>query len=364
MAIKNFRKKAYGFPNPLPSIFPDPIVSKRNPTGADKAPIGQIWVNEATASYFVLVAIVGGLATWIANGPGAVGIFSSIQLPNTDAGATVGYISFGGDDFITNYGTNNTFIGANSGNATLTVATAVNNTGIGSGVLEGLTSGHANTASGVDVLRDVTTGDFNSSYGALSSELLTTGSANSAFGYSSLDSLLTGSNNIAIGYLAGSALVAAESDNIYIGNVGVGAESNVIRIGTDGTGAGEQDLLYTAGALTSARGITATTGNIVSTAGSVTAHVTVTAATGDVISTIGDVESLVGDVVGASLFASGDTGGNALETGLTNVFDNTQGVGVMTVLSTTANPGDNAGFLKFYLGTVPIYVAYWTNIAP
>ena len=71
------------------------------------------------------------------------------------------------------------------------------------------------------------------------------------------------------------------------------------------------------------------------------------------------------DVVARSLFASGDQGtGVAAETAITNVVNTAVSTGALTVLSTTANPGNSAGFIKIYVGTQVAYVPYFTNIAP
>lgn len=49
---------------------------------------------------------------------------------------------------------------------------------------------------------------------------------------------------------------------------------------------------------------------------------------------------------------------------LTNATNTTQGAGALSILSTNANPGNNAGFLKVYVGASTAWVPYFTNIAP
>ena len=72
-----------------------------------------------------------------------------------------------------------------------------------------------------------------------------------------------------------------------------------------------------------------------------------------------------GDITARTFFASGDEGtGVASQTALTNVVDTTQGAGALSIVSTTANNGDNAGFLKMYVGTTAVWVPYFTDIAP
>ena len=70
-------------------------------------------------------------------------------------------------------------------------------------------------------------------------------------------------------------------------------------------------------------------------------------------------------MIGRSLFVDGDEGtGLATTTAMTNVTDTNLSSGALSIKSTTANPGNNAGFLKFYVGTNVVWVPYFTNIAP
>ena len=103
----------------------------------------------------------------------------NIVLTNPST-ATAGNIMKGSSRFIHGVGTSNTFIGADSGNFTIT------------------------------------------------------GSSNTAVGANALGNVTSGSSNIAIGIGAGSALTAGNA-NIDIGNAGVAGESNIIRIGTSQT---------------------------------------------------------------------------------------------------------------------------------
>ncbi len=132
--------------------------------------------------------------------------------------------------------------------------------------------------------------------------------------------------------------------------------------------------------MTAGTGITATTGNIVATAGQVNAGTSMTAGTGitattggvtasagDIVATLGNITAAVAatsKISGGTLYATGDAGGVAGTTSLTNVADNAQSTGALTILSKTANPGTNTGFLKIYVGSVVCYLPYWNNIAP
>ena len=102
--------------------------------------------------------------------------------------------------------------------------------------------------------------------------------------------------------------------------------------------------------------VVVTTGNVTVTAGSITAFAgSITG--GTVIATT--------DLSGLQVFATGDTsGGIAATTSLTNVVNTAISTGTLAIKSTTANPGNSAGFIKMYVGTTVVFVPYFTNIAP
>jgi hypothetical protein len=179
----------------------------------------------------------------------------NLMLPNTNAAGTVGEITFGGNRWISNYGTQNAFFGALSGNTTLTVLNAIQNTSVGPLTLMSLTTGSQNTCVGFDSGTAISSGQANCAFGAGSLSNLTTTNNNCAFGISALTSLVSGANNIAVGFDAGLSYTTNESSNICIGNVGVLTESNVIHIGTQGGGAGQQNKAFFAGI----RGVAQTT---------------------------------------------------------------------------------------------------------
>lgn len=157
-------------------------------------------------------------------------ITGHIKLPNTDGAGVGGQIQFNGQRWISNYGTNNTFLGYRDGNITLDPALALGNSGYGAVVLEALTSGQYNTAGGW-----------------LSQCRVTSGSNNTSHGNSSLSNLRTGSYNVAYGYGSGSNYVGAEHSNLLIHNAGVAGESHIIRIGNYGFGDAQQSDCYVAG---------------------------------------------------------------------------------------------------------------------
>jgi len=123
-------------------------------------------------------------------------VSGNISLSDTSS-ATVGNIVKAGTRFIHNFGTNNTFVGKNSGNFTMTGTG--NNTGVGVSALTANTTGIQNTA-----------------LGSSAGSAITTGSNNVMVGYSVGTSTTTGSNNV---YIDGNALAPAnESNTIRIGN--------------------------------------------------------------------------------------------------------------------------------------------------
>ena len=189
------------------------------------------------------VVTIDNLITAVNNGldgcpPGS----NNINLPNSTA--DMGNILKEGVRFIHNFGEDNTFVGEDAGNFTVSGA---NNTATGSLALESNTTGDANTAIGKNALQNNTTGTFNTATGVLALFSNTTGGNNTATGIEALFSNTTGDRNTAIGFLAlGSSsgdnntaiglgaegMLTTGNDNIYVSNVGEVEESNTIRIGS------------------------------------------------------------------------------------------------------------------------------------
>lgn len=138
--------------------------------------------------------------------------------------SSVGQITQAGGRFIHTYGTNNLFMGATSGNFTLTVGSAVANIGVGPSALNALT-----------------TGDNNCAIGNTSGLSLTTGLKNTLVGVGAAYQLVGGSYNVCVGQGAGQNYTGSESSNILINTNGTLAESNVLRIGS-ATGTGNTQL--------------------------------------------------------------------------------------------------------------------------
>ena len=119
----------------------------------------------------------------------AANTFTATQTINTGnldldtSTATTGNLLKDGTRFLHNFGSDNTFLGAQAGNFTMT--------------------GTNNTASGALALTATTTGFFNTASGNLALSANTTGISNTASGTLALVSNTTGTSNTASGYLAG-----------------------------------------------------------------------------------------------------------------------------------------------------------------
>ena len=149
---------------------------------------------------------------------------------------------------------------------------------------------------------------------------------------------------------------------------GAGVFATVTTTGENGAGAG---ITANVGNIIASTGnIGATVGNIVATAGAVNAGTsmnattTITAGTG-ITSTTGNIVATAGVVeAGTVLRAAGDVAGVASTTSLSNVVSTALSSGALSILSESANNGNNAGFIKMYVGTGVVFIPYFTVIAP
>lgn len=160
-----------------------------------------------------------------------------------------------------------------------------------------------------------------------------------------------------------------------------GVSGGVVNIaGDSGTATGTTITLTggSSGAFFTAGGNIESTGGDIGAFGDVIANGNVIAGTGMTVTAGnlnvdgGDITAVAGNIIASAnvaahgnLYTFGDDGtGTALSTSITNVVDNTQGAGALTLVSASANPGTNTGFLKFYVGTTPVFVPYFDIIAP
>ncbi len=171
----------------------------------------------------------------------------NIDLDNSTT--TTGNITKNGARFLHNFGTDNTFLGQNAGNFSMT---GNFNTATGLNALSNNTTGQWNVAAGHNALLTNTTGDANTAVGRSALRFNTTGWQNTAIGHAAMLDSATGTNNTAVGNAAlqnvkGNNNVAVGSgagfsttngsNNIYLGFVtgAVVDESNTIYVGTQGT---------------------------------------------------------------------------------------------------------------------------------
>ena len=164
----------------------------------------------------------------------------------TTTSATSGIIFKGANRFIHNFnlaGTvgQNTFVGINAGNFTMTGSTGSQgsyNTGIGQNALFSNTTGTNNTANGQNALYANTTGSNNTANGRSALLSNTTGIQNTAIGQGALQSNTTGGNNTALGLAAGQDVTTASNNTLIGRNTGRGITtgSNNTILGANVTG--------------------------------------------------------------------------------------------------------------------------------
>ncbi len=169
--------------------------------------------------------------------PGNSATLNEVNLPNTSS-STVGVINLGGTPFLSNYGTNNVFVGTQAGGAFQSTGTV--NTAVGGQALFANTTGSGNTALGADSLGNNTTGNSNTATGIFALQANTTGAGNVASGYGALVSNTTGNGNVAFG---GYALEdnSAGGQNTAVGasagaSVKTGASNTFLGVLADVTG--------------------------------------------------------------------------------------------------------------------------------
>jgi hypothetical protein len=202
---------------------------------------GQFIIRDTTNTYLTLPQSTGYL-----------NLNRSLVLPNT-LSSTLGVIFKGNDIFMHNYGVQNTFLGTNAGNLTLTGirntaigyfalplnSTGIENSAVGNGSLRYSTTGSSNTAFGNASLFSNTTGDQNTAIGSWSLSSNTTGIFNSALGYRSLNSNSTGNANTSVGYESLFSSATGEG-NTAIGSVSLYSNTT----GHNNVAVGNQALYY------------------------------------------------------------------------------------------------------------------------
>jgi hypothetical protein len=259
----------------------------------------------------------------------------------TPSSASSGHILKNGSLFLHNFGTNNTFVGQNAGNVTmtgtsntasgaaalLTNTTGGDNTAIGSFALAWNTTGTSNTASGSRALNSNTTGGYNTASGIQALYINTTGHDNTATGGYALWQNTTGDDNTANGTQA-LYFNTTGHDNTAAGVFALGNNTT----GEYNTASGVQALYSnTTGSSNTASGINALYGN---TTGSDNTALGVNALLGP----LGLQNTAVGSHAGARTGSgTGYTGGTITFTSVINNYNTFVGYNTGTTKSSVFN---------------------------
>ena len=180
----------------------------------------------------------------------------TIDVGNLDldgSTATSGNIIKNGSPFLTNFGTDNVFLGAQAGNLTMTgIANAAvgaralrdnttgsNNTAVGMNALFHTTTGQGNTAVGTNTLANNLGGQGNTAIGSFALIANTSGGVNTAVGSSAMRANTTGSRNTATGDGALDANLSG-SDNTASGHAALTRNTN----GNRNTASGYQAMFF------------------------------------------------------------------------------------------------------------------------
>jgi trimeric autotransporter adhesin len=192
----------------------------------------------------------------VSQSTGYLSLDKSLVIPHT-TDSTLGVIFKGSDRFIHNYGTNNIFMGINSGNFTMTGSYNIAigdqslflnvdgswNTVIGQFSLVSNTSGYQNSAVGLYSLVSNTSGYQNTAMGVNSLYYNTTGYDNIALGGESLSLNTEGYENTAVGFKSLFSNTGSTAGNSSIWNTAVGFHS----LYSNTSGAGNTALGHSAG---------------------------------------------------------------------------------------------------------------------
>lgn len=94
MAVRQAQPQfAYGVGDNLIQLAPNPIVSKRDPSSADFAQPGTVWVNTTAQTIWMLASITSNSANWQTSPASGVGIFTSVQVNPGDLDVDAGDVN-------------------------------------------------------------------------------------------------------------------------------------------------------------------------------------------------------------------------------------------------------------------------------
>lgn len=259
MAVSQNINIAYSLNQPLSAIFPNPIISARNPLTTDKAQLGTLWINRSGNAAWVLTSIIANSANWVdIVESGGAGSFSTLTVTGnadigTDSGADVVIGNDLGDTSVTiNSGSADIVLATNTGGDISLSGTDVSINGdtftmnatpvieIGDGVATAITIGNTTTTSSIDM--HVGAGNFSLNGVAASTYTVgaatTTGTITIGGTAQTGDMVLgssSGTNAVKIANGAGASTVSiAEVQTAGAVNIGAAMTTGTIRIG--GTG--------------------------------------------------------------------------------------------------------------------------------
>ena len=246
---------SYGLSQSLINVFPFPIVSKRTPTTADKAPLGSLWVVPASNAAYVLTSIVNNSATWV-NVEGGAGVFSSLTV-------TPGPISLTGTTTINTTGAATTSIGSVNGASGITLLVGTGNFSLDGAAGSTYAIGASTVGGTISIGGSAQTGNFtlapstaaltiaigngngakaiNIGNGISGNTISVGNGANTSAQIINLAAGASGADST-VNVLSGNGTAGAQTFNLFIGtragqaNIGTGAAAHVVNIGSSTAG--------------------------------------------------------------------------------------------------------------------------------
>lgn len=239
---------------------------------------------------------------------GQMNLLRSLRLESTTSSG-IGIIFKGTARFLHNFGSNNTFLGVNSGNFTLTGS---ENTAMGWNSLFSNTTGNGNTALGGSSLYSNNIGSYNTSVGLNSLYFNSSGNSNTCVGDHSLYYNTTGSDNTAVG------LQSLHSNTSGNNNTAVGLKSLYSNTtGLDNTANGQYSLFSNnTGNGNTALGLRTLNNNSIGNGNTAVGLNSLIANTTGSYNTAMGRESLLSNTTGSNNTALGDNAGFTITTGV------------------------------------------------
>lgn len=217
------------------STFIGSLAGNFTVTGVDNTGVGASSLASVTTGFSNTALGAGSLLSdTTGTGNVALGLFSMASNISASQNTAVGLGALASQSFDpgSSWDSDNTAVGYNALNANQPTNTGdgIQNTAVGSQVLQANTNGSGNTATGFKALSANVTGALNTADGYLALHLSTGGLANTALGAYAGSGYQGGSFNVAVGQTAG-ATTTSGNYNIDIGNSGGVGDSGTTRIG-------------------------------------------------------------------------------------------------------------------------------------